>query len=340
MRSVIHVAVGLAVALSGGGFSAPAPRSADYDAACPTVTERLAGVDRFGTAVAVSQKAYPDGASIVYVASAVDFPDALSAAPIAALNRGPLLLTRRDSIPAAVLEEIARLKPSRIVIVGGASAVGAGVASTLASRAAVHRIAGPDRFATSRKLADETFATAASVYVATARDFADALSAGAAAAAARGPVLLVDGRSSVMDPETAASLSRLNPTTVTLVGGTQALSGDIEQQIRRQLPGVSVVRRGGSDRFATSAEVAREFGTASHAYIASGETFPDALVGSAIAGKNAEPLLITEKWRQPDAIVETERSLGVTSVTILGGAESIDERAVTVGCLIPGPPLP
>src|SRR5580704_6007818 len=74
---------------------------------------RLAGADRFATAAAVSQATYPDGAPIAYVATGLDFPDALAAAA-AAGGHGPVLLTLPDSVPPATSSELARLHPHQV----------------------------------------------------------------------------------------------------------------------------------------------------------------------------------------------------------------------------------
>jgi peptidoglycan-N-acetylglucosamine deacetylase len=87
-----------------------------------TVT-RQSGADRFATSAAVSRAAYPSGASTVYLATGGAFPDALAAGPVAGVGAAPLLLTARDTLPAPVAEELARLRPQRIVVVGGQAAV-------------------------------------------------------------------------------------------------------------------------------------------------------------------------------------------------------------------------
>jgi len=47
-----------------------------------------------------------------------NFPDALAAAPLADACGGPLLMTKRDSLPATVAVEIARLGASEAIIAG------------------------------------------------------------------------------------------------------------------------------------------------------------------------------------------------------------------------------
>ena len=84
---------------------------------------RQSGLDRYGTAAAVSSKAFPAGADNVFVASGTSFPDALAGASFAAADGGPILLVRRDALPNATAEELDRLNPKVVTVLGGTSAV-------------------------------------------------------------------------------------------------------------------------------------------------------------------------------------------------------------------------
>nr|BFF11417.1 hypothetical protein GCM10025699_27200 [Microbacterium flavescens] len=66
---------------------------------------------------------------VAYVANGMDFPDALSAA--AAARGAPLLLTATSSIPPATARELIRLKPGKIVVVGGTGVVSTTTAARL-----------------------------------------------------------------------------------------------------------------------------------------------------------------------------------------------------------------
>lgn len=97
--------------------------------------ERIAGIDRYDTAAAISRDSYPAGADTVYLATGVDFPDALAAGPAAAADRAPLLLVQPDRLPGAAREELKRLKPARVVVLGGKNAI---------SKTVVNAAADPD----------------------------------------------------------------------------------------------------------------------------------------------------------------------------------------------------
>jgi hypothetical protein len=131
---------------------------------------RLAGTDRFATAAAVSASAYPSGVPVVYIATGTNFPDALAAGPAARTEGGPLLLVTRTDVPGATATELQRLKPGRIVVVGGTGVISDTVISKLRSYTAgtVTRRAGADRFATAASISRAVFTGGSSVvYVAT-----------------------------------------------------------------------------------------------------------------------------------------------------------------------------
>ena len=95
----------------------------------PTV-ERISGTNRYATAVAVSAQVAP-GVPVVYLASGTGFPDALSGAARAGSLGAPLLLTRPTDLPAVVRAELLRLRPDRVVVLGGEGAVSPQVETAL-----------------------------------------------------------------------------------------------------------------------------------------------------------------------------------------------------------------
>jgi hypothetical protein len=91
---------------------------------------RVAGDNRYHTAALLSVLNFPQGADTVYVVSGTTFPDALALGPTV-VGKGPILLTDKDRLPVETEQEIKRLRPSQIVIVGGPSVVSPAVEETL-----------------------------------------------------------------------------------------------------------------------------------------------------------------------------------------------------------------
>lgn len=305
-----------------GERSASSPRTGEW---WSVGTGRRAGEDRFATAVEISREAFPERASVVIVANGLSFADALSAGPAAVTLGGPVLLVGPTSIPTVVRSEIQRLRPDRIIIVGGTGVVSAGVANELRSLArggGVVRLGGSDRYETSRLVAQFAFPRAQSVYLATGANFPDALSAGAAAASRTSPVVLVPGRSSAVDRATRATISSMRLSRIYIAGGAAVVSSALASSIRDVAP---VTRLSGDDRFGTSLAINRDaFRSPTRvAYVANGLTFPDALAGSALAGARQSPLYIAQRSCIDRGVVAHLRELRVGRVTLLGGGAVI-----------------
>lgn len=97
---------------------------------------RVFGPDRYATSVAISQQLFPDGGvTRVYLATGEAFPDAVGAGPAAAAAGAPVLLVGQDRLPEVVADELARLGPDEVVVIGGLDAIGTGVAEAAATAA-------------------------------------------------------------------------------------------------------------------------------------------------------------------------------------------------------------
>ncbi|QEO13565.1 hypothetical protein FLP10_03375 [Agromyces intestinalis] len=295
----------------------------------PIPTVRLSGTDRYATAVEISKDRYPSpGVPVAYVASGGDFPDALSAASAAAVQGGPLLLAAPGGVPTSTEVELRRLRPARIVMVGGTGALGSKVADTLKAIAPVSRIAGADRYETARRIAETVFPSAATAYLATGRDFADALSASAAAGAKGLPVILVDGQAGRADQATLQTLAAMGVTRVKVAGGPGAVSQGVTNSIANR--GITVQRLDGPNRYATSVKVVADaFGTAAaSAYLATGLSYPDALAGAAAAGRGKAPMYLSLATCMPDVVRDHLLSSSVNSLKMLGGPAALADSAV------------
>jgi YVTN family beta-propeller protein len=252
---------------------------------------RLAGADRFETAVAVSKAEFPGGgAGAVVLARGDDYPDALVGAPLAAAKNAPLLLTSGSSLPAVIKAEIQRVLAAggTIYVLGGDKAVPASVESELTGMGyQVVRYSGANRFQTAVKVAD-ALGDPATVLLATGVNFPDALSAGVAAAKVGGVVLLTNGPS--LPAETSAYLAA-HPGSVFAIGGPAAKAD----------PSATAVF--GSDRFETAVDVAMKFFSGPTAVgVATGLSFPDALSGGALLGHVGAPLVLVSATSMPGSV--------------------------------------
>jgi hypothetical protein len=299
---------------------------------------RLAGGDRVATAVAVSQQEFPaaHSAANVILTAAYTFPDAMSAGPLGKKLTAPMLLTTPGVLSPATLTEIERVMPvptstshtttsgcdaaapvpaNAVYVIGGYAAIASDIDAELNQAGYdVVRVAGADRFATSVAVA-RCEGSPSSAFLATGDIFADALSAGPAAASVGGAVLLTAGKT--LPPSVGAYLQSLtNPTVY-----------DVGQAAYDAYPaGTPIV---GGDRFATAALVAEEFfPNPTLVGVATGWNFPDALAGGALMGAEGGPLLLTtpDALQSADGLYIGEHATTLQQADLFGGTNVLSPQ--------------
>jgi putative cell wall-binding protein len=185
------------------------------------VVQRLAGADRFATAVAVAGAM--GNPTTVFEATGLNFPDALAGGPAAIKSGGAILLTNGSSQSTATAAYLAAHTGGKHYALGGPAAAADKTATPLV---------GDDRYGTAAGVADLFFPSATSIGVATGTDFPDALAAGPDLAAKGAPLVLVAPTGAVPGGTTAALLA-LSTTvrSAELFGGTASVSDDVATQV-------------------------------------------------------------------------------------------------------------
>ena len=186
---------------------------------------RLAGSDRYATAAAVSKATFAAHPAAVYIASGLNFPDALAGAAAAAHVGAPVLLVN-GGIPASTATELKRLVPDAHLRAGRH---GVGLRRGPDGPRAVHRQPGPhrsvtrlggaDRYATAVAIAQATYSAGDTLYVANGENFPDAL----AGAPLGGPLLLVPN-GDIVPQEVLDEVTRLAPPSMVVLGGPSGVS--------------------------------------------------------------------------------------------------------------------
>ena len=282
---------------------------------------RFGGADRFATSAAIAQANYQPGVNAVYIATGLNFPDALVGGAAAATQYGgPLLLVQPNSIPTQIAAELTRLKPASIFVLGGTAAVSNAVQTTLKTYTPdVYRVAGADRYETAANLT-ATYPKHLPVFIATGTTYPDALAGTAAATARHAPILLTT--STTLPPVTAAALSALEPSSITILGGTAAVSAAVETQLRAYAS--TVTRISGPDRYATAAAIAEKvFPGPTSVFITTGAGFADGLTGGPVAGTARQPLLLATTTCLPAATAAVVAADTPATVTLLGGTDAL-----------------
>lgn len=280
--------------------------------------KKLVGSNRYATAIEVSRDQYElkgSADSVVIVGGEAKF-DGLSAAPLAALKKAPMLLAHpKKGLSQETLDEIGRvvnnISNKTIYIVGGENSVPASVEKQLKERfdVTIVRIAGADRTATSIEVA-KRFNYDGAAYTAAffvgANGAADAMSA--SSVAARGDIAktnsnivpIVVMKKDGLDRSARTVLSSVNKAYI--VGGDASVSFEGYKSIKAINTTTSVTRLSGADRYATNLEFIKEFfvagtGTvgAENTIIASGANnfLVDAQTSGAYAASKKAPIVLS-----------------------------------------------
>lgn len=251
----------------------------------------------------------------IVIANAKNYPDALAGSYLANCMKAPLILTM-DGYHEMVREYLwDNLSGNGTVyILGGYNAVSEEFSNTLYWMKHV-RLSGTDRFDTNIKILNSGSGEFNELLVCTAYGFADSLSISATGK----PVLLVGNTLTEQQKE---FLSQHTPDTICIIGGTGAVSTQIEEELLHYTPYVS--RLAGKDRYETSLLVAQEYFTWSlNAVLAYSQNFPDGLSGGPLAYILDAPLLLTKSGNMTCASYCYEYE--IYDGCVMGSDELIDD---------------
>ncbi|MCM3742066.1 cell wall-binding repeat-containing protein [Oceanobacillus luteolus] len=190
---------------------------------------RLYGSSRTETAAIIAEEVAPNGSEQAFVVNGYDFPDALSAAPYAANQGIPILVSQTNKLPVATIKALDSLNVQESMVIGGASVVTESVKSKLPQPT---RISGKDRYETNILLAEHFNPNVESMYVATGTNFADSLAGATLAAKNNTGILLVHHRI----PESVKNFITENGVQeLTIFGGKAAVSEEIRKDLLKLL---------------------------------------------------------------------------------------------------------
>jgi len=302
--------------------------------ATPTesVTDRIYGNTLYDTAVEISKEGW-DNAPVAVLATGRNFPDALTGTVLAQKVNGPLLLTESDRLSPVVAAELQRLNTREVYLLGGTVALSAGIEESLKELGILpRRLSGWDQYGTAAEIARFATPNSSQAFLVNGELFPDALSISSYAAAQGIPVLLT--RSDSLPPETAKVMNELGVSEVTLVGGTAVIKDSIEEQLSKLPQPVKVTARyAGYDQYETNTVVLNQLSfDTSKVYVATGQNFPDALAGAALAGKSNTPILLIPSTQLGNSttIYLNQRRTSGSAFTIFGGWGVINYKMESV----------
>lgn len=283
---------------------------------------RLAGENRYGTAVAVSEEGWKQGAEEIVLVNSSSFPDALGATPLAYKLKAPILLTDANRLPDETLTQIKRLGARKITLIGGPGVISLQVEQQLVTLGyEVKRYGGQDRYETARQIAQALGTTGQAIIVSGEDNhYPDALTAASWAAYHGIPILY--STETQLPEASKQALIQEKVTKTYVIGGTGAVSESVYQQL--PIP----VRYGGMDRYSTAAEVVSGLTmNPAQVFIATGLNFVDALVAGNLAAQTNAPILLVDEGL-PAATQTYLKGIKdrVGTLTIIGGTGVISEE--------------
>jgi len=289
---------------------------------------RLSGASRYETCMEISKYGWTSS-DYVIIATGENYPDALCAAPLAKSKNAPIILTTKDSLNNSVVAELQRLNVKKAFLIGGTGVLSENIVTQLnALNINPTRLAGIDRYETSLKIA-EYLGTDNGLAVATGDNFPDALSF-APIAAKKGLPILLSSRNA-LDSKVADFIKNKSIPVSYVIGGTGALSDNILSSLPNSK------RLSGMDRYETNINVIKEFEKEldfNSVFLATGNNFPDALSGSALAPKFNAPIVLTDSSLSEISKIYT-RTKAVNKVYLLGGTGVINSETEADFLLLP-----
>lgn len=206
-----------------GGEGAVSKKVADK---MPGKKIRLHGESRFETNLEVLKAAGVEDQDIAFC-NAYDFADALS---VSAAGKPVMLVD--NSLDSAQIAYLKTLKSKKFYLIGGQNVVSKAVENEASKLGKIERIAGSDRFATSRAVAEKFFTGEhKKAYLTYGFNFPDGLCAGVLCAVDNSPLLLVSNENM---EEAAAYVTKAKVQKCIVLGGDNLISSEAASKLLKK----------------------------------------------------------------------------------------------------------
>lgn len=322
-----------------------------YEVILPRVL-RIEGKDRYGVAVNTSQQLHPGTAKSVILTRGDSAVDAISGGVLSGLDGAPILLTPSTKLPSNVLNELKRLQPENVYIVGGTHSVSASIEQEIKNLGytVVRLDKGANRYDVSAHVAEyfteklnERGVTPSTALVVNGSFLANGAQ-GLAIAIEKGLPILYINKDSV--PASVDAFIKKHPqyTHFVILDDASVISDAVKTRIQ-SYDHVKMVKRVGPglNRFNLGLDMIRYFKIDPKTLVfgrgdtatTTGEIYPDAVVGAPLAAKYKGAALLTQPQSMHDSIRKylTERqTLGnkIDQVFIQGSSNGISGKQGSV----------
>ena len=328
--SIVNYNFSMNVTKSNGGSNGGSNGTGDSDknTVIKSKVGRIGGKDRIDTSIEIARKTYQGKIKNVILATAYNFPDALTGSVLAYDKDAPILLVgtteeEENRVLNFIIEKMD--KEGKVFLLGGTGVVTEEMSSKIKASGFLNitRLGGKDRYETALKIAEYlNVKEGTPIIIASGENYPDALSVSSIAAVKKYPILLVKNNEII--EEVIKKIKEVAPANIYIIGEKGVISKSVEDKINKEK--FSSIRIGGSDRYETSAEIAKYFSSkALNTCITTGLNFPDAIAGSLYAAKNDASILLVNTVITDSVKAYLKNSIK-NNVTIFGGVGAVSRE--------------
>lgn len=285
-------------------------------------TVRWTGPTRFQTSQEISRATWAPGVKECFLVSVQSMSMARMVAPVAAQLGRPMLWVRPGAIPAATREELGRLAPERVIVVGGEEQVSSqtyGRIEELVS-GTVERLGEDDPPRTAARLL-RAFPPrdSSTVYVAHP-DNSGGTPVASLQAARTGRAVVVCDAGSPGD-ELAAALADVQPRRLALLGYEEEWPTDVIDRLR-QATGAEVEFAAQGGPMARAASLWEDVEPGGRVIVSGASAF-EMLTVTAASGHTGTPVLLITSGRLPDLVRARLERLAPSQIVLSGSMEAL-----------------
>ncbi|MBU5228059.1 cell wall-binding repeat-containing protein [Clostridium senegalense] len=184
------------------------------------------------------------------------------------------------------------------------------------------RISGMSRYETSIKVSQKGWSESDVAVLVTGENYPDAISSAPLAKKYNAPILLTSKNK--ISSELENEIKRLGVKTVYIIGGTGVISNSVETSLNSM--GILTNRINGNDRYETSVKVAETIGQAEEVFVATGDSFADALSVSTVAASKNSPIILSQESNLNADAKQYIKNNGISKSYVIGGEKLINNK--------------
>ncbi|MBO3445216.1 cell wall-binding repeat-containing protein [Clostridium sp. CCUG 7971] len=288
--------------------------------------KRIIGNNRYDTAAKISQETFKDRSNSVVLVNGSSYSDGLSSGPLASLTNSSMLLTSEDRLPNETKNELLRLKPSKVYIIGGENAIKDSVINEISnitkiSKSNIVRVAGNNREDTSIQVARymQNISDVNTLYLVNGyKGEADAMSILSKASKDRQPIIITNGNK--LKDENLKWIKNIGTKNIYVIGGDLVMSPSFINNVGKVVgTNLEQNRIYGANRQETNAKVFNKFyKNVDTVIITKSDELIDALSVGVLAGIKNAPIVIGTN-RITESQIKAIKESGYKNVIEVGG---------------------